>query len=439
MAELTSTKIYGDLQIVRDVLTNTLTVTHGAVINEGGDSGDFRVEADGETHMLFVDSGEDRVGIATSTPAYTFDVTGTGRYTGKLYTASHDAAGTIRSTVQIAPTTGAGLEMLYTGGQGYLHSYDRDAANYNNLLVSGASLNLRGYSGTGSMVSMVNITGGDVVVNEDSNDVDFRVENATYQYGLYMRGSDGKVGIGEMANETEATYKMFNVRFQEANSGAKLTSVGTQAANAGMLLANDYTSVCHSSIDFVNDTEYVDGYNAGRFGFYGYGSSTTSSAYNYWFWSGGNSTTTQWELMRLHRLGDLYVRSDVVAYSTVITSDERLKKNIENIDDNILDKLMKLRPVTFEWKDETKRGDERVSGLIAQEVEDIFPELISESPNLGDGANEEEDKTQYKHVRYNELIPYLTKGMQQQQKIIDNQQKEIDDLKQKVELLLEKL
>jgi len=437
MAELTSTKIYGDLQIVRDVLTNTLTVTHGAVINEGGDSGDFRVEADGETHMLFVDSGEDRVGIATSTPAYTFDVTGTGRYTGKLYTASHDAAGTIRSTVQIAPTTGAGLEMLYTGGQGYLHSYDRDAANYNNLLVSGASLNLRGYSGTGSMVSMVNITGGDVVVNEDSNDVDFRVENATYQYGLYMRGSDGKVGMGEMSNETEATYKMLNLRFYEDNSGAKLTSVGAVASNDGMLIYNDYTVTGHSSIDFVVDTNYPTSYNAGRFGWYGYGTTVTSTSYNYFFWT-GYSGAAHWETMRLHRLGDLYVRSDVVAYSTVITSDERLKKNIENINNNTLDKLMQLRPVSFEWKDESKRGDARVSGLIAQEVELIFPELISESPNLDDGSGEI-DETKYKHVRYNELVPYLTKGIQEQQQLIDNQQKEIDDLKQKVELLLEKL
>ena len=47
------------------------------VVNEGSDSLiDFRVESDNQTHMLFVDGGNDRVGINTDQPDYTLDVAG---------------------------------------------------------------------------------------------------------------------------------------------------------------------------------------------------------------------------------------------------------------------------------------------------------------------------------------------------------------------------
>jgi hypothetical protein len=52
-----------------------LTVTSGDVtINDGSLDADFRVESDDNTHMLFVDAGNDRVGIGTSTPISTVDI-----------------------------------------------------------------------------------------------------------------------------------------------------------------------------------------------------------------------------------------------------------------------------------------------------------------------------------------------------------------------------
>jgi len=51
------------------------------------------------------------------------------------------------------------------------------------------------------------------------------------------------------------------------------------------------------------------------------------------------------------------------------TSDISLKKNIKNLDSGLLG-LMKLRPVSFDWKQESKSGK---TGFIAQEVEKILP------------------------------------------------------------------
>lgn len=58
-------------------------------------------------------------------------------------------------------------------------------------------------------------------------------------------------------------------------------------------------------------------------------------------------------------------------------SDERLKKNITGLQ-GALDKLLNLRGVSFEWNDPEKHANQTGSqvGLVAQEVEQVFPEWI---------------------------------------------------------------
>ena len=63
-------------------ITGSNTGTGEIVINEGGNNDfNFRVESDNDTHMLFVDSADDRVGIGTNNPASTLHVDGTIRQT----------------------------------------------------------------------------------------------------------------------------------------------------------------------------------------------------------------------------------------------------------------------------------------------------------------------------------------------------------------------
>lgn len=64
------------------------------------------------------------------------------------------------------------------------------------------------------------------------------------------------------------------------------------------------------------------------------------------------------------------------------SSDRRLKKNIEDLDGS-LDRLMKLRGVTFEFKDPDSVNELHGTriGMIAQEVEEIFPDWVDEGGN----------------------------------------------------------
>jgi len=67
------------------------------------------------------------------------------------------------------------------------------------------------------------------------------------------------------------------------------------------------------------------------------------------------------------------------------TSDGKLKKNVATISDGAIEDIKKLRPVTFDWIDDTRRDN--VSGFIAQEVKEVLPNLIDGTeydPTLND-------------------------------------------------------
>jgi len=100
-------------------------------------------------------------------------------------------------------------------------------------------------------------------------------------------------------------------------------------------------------------------------------------------------------------------------------SDIRLKENIQDISYG-LDTVLSLKPRKFDWKDAPE--EEKASiGFIAQEVESIIPEIISESRTDGKG-------TSIKGMNYGALTAALVKAIQEQQTIID-------DLKSRIETL----
>ena len=65
------------------------------------------------------------------------------------------------------------------------------------------------------------------------------------------------------------------------------------------------------------------------------------------------------------------------------SSDARLKKDIKTIE-NALDKINKLNPVNFEWiNPEEHYNQNNISGFIAQEMKEIFPDFINEIDPIG--------------------------------------------------------
>ncbi|RKX66678.1 MAG: hypothetical protein DRP42_02640 [Tenericutes bacterium] len=72
------------------------------------------------------------------------------------------------------------------------------------------------------------------------------------------------------------------------------------------------------------------------------------------------------------------VAGDVVAY---YSSDKRLKDNIKPIE-NALDKVNAISGVTFEWNEKSHKTTGRKDvGVVAQEVEEVFPEIVETRTN----------------------------------------------------------
>ena len=70
----------------------------------------------------------------------------------------------------------------------------------------------------------------------------------------------------------------------------------------------------------------------------------------------------------------LNVGEDVVAFAS---SDERLKDNIKPIE-NALEKVSKIRGVEFDWNDKQETYTGHDTGVIAQEVKEVLPEVVTE-------------------------------------------------------------
>lgn len=107
------------------------------------------------------------------------------------------------------------------------------------------------------------------------------------------------------------------------------------------------------------------------------------------------------------------VGSSYVAYisgsnGTYNVSDERLKENINTLT-GTLDKVKQLRGVSFTWKDTETKGTDTTIGLIAQEVETIYPELV------GDGGlpKDTDGNDALKSVNYAHLTAVLIEAVKE--------------------------
>ena len=151
---------------------------------------------------------------------------------------------------------------------------------------------------------------------------------------------------------------------------------------------------------------------------------------------------------RLNVSGNAYVGGNIV-YTGNLTksSDARLKKEINTIN-GALDKVLQLRGVTYYWKNREEMatakgenpdsltydyGDNLQIGVIAQELEEVLPELVCT------------DSQGFKSVDYVGIAPILIEAIKEQQEQIETlksdkaeMQSQIDELKHMVEELMKK-
>ena len=183
----------------------------GAVtVNESSADADFRVESNGNTHMIFVDAGSDHVNFGTSTDHGGVVNVQTTDNTANIVLASTDAdsnAGPILDFYRnsASPAVGDLLGRINFRGRNdnsqdvdyaawHARIFDETDGSEDGSLRADIMIN-------GSVIDVFTLYGNEVVVNESSGDVDFRVEGNNDSHALFVNAGADVVSFGGMQSD----------------------------------------------------------------------------------------------------------------------------------------------------------------------------------------------------------------------------------------------
>jgi hypothetical protein len=333
--------------------------------------------------MLFVDGGNNRVGIANASPQKPLDVVsdandfvtvgarglGVNQWTGIHFGYRENNASYRKSAIVFERT-----DLTASDAQGKIHI-------------------LNGPQGSGA--------------------------SATLADAKITIAENGSVGIGTTSPYSDSKLHVLGTTADTGTSGGSQgLSIATGGGTSCPIYFGSETNSAQKSMYMTGYWIYLRGHqNEGiRFVFsQGGGTAPRSDQYQFKYNSAYRPTgNTTWDGF----------------------SDARAKENVTNLT-NALDTISQLRPVTFDWTDDyadtmnmfemdttdeksynhlsiKENGydlDRKTSqiGFIAQEFEEVFPKSITETEmQLGDTKVED-----FKTVNYDHLIPVLTKAIQE--------------------------
>jgi hypothetical protein len=206
----------------------------GAIFNDGGlAANDFRVESDSNANMLFVDAGNNRVGIATGSPGSALQV-GDATYNDGTITVV-DSIG-FNSSSNLNPSLNRWALRARAGG------------------VEG---NFDIYNARNSIAAMT-FGNSEVVANEDSGNVDFRVESNDNTHMLFVDGGANHVNIGIGTDyggtlNVVTTDTSVNLVLASSDAGAASGPILDFHRNSSSPADNDVTG--HIRFRAENDTD----------------------------------------------------------------------------------------------------------------------------------------------------------------------------------------
>jgi hypothetical protein len=222
----------------------------------------------------------------------------------------------------------------------------------------------------------------------------------------YLTFVENTFGNNTLRVNTNLTY---NPNTNTLSSGLVKSNTTFRVGNANLSSGGDYAHL--ATYEYYNGSSWVY-QSATAGGLY----QITGQSHNWYKHNGSGTHTT---LLTLDSSGNLVATANVTAQSDI-----KLKKDIQPIQ-NALDKVLKLRGVTFIRKDIPNDGVQ--IGVIAQEVEKVIPEVVKLSQTETPEGNTYEVKT----VAYANLVGLLIEAIKDQHQIIDDLKKRVGDLENK--------
>jgi len=417
---LTAPTVTGTLAAAVGTFSSTLAVTGITTVAAGSaalpsiisttgtaDTGQFFPAAD---TVAFSTAGTERVrigstglvGIGTTTPAQMLEIKATNQ-TGFVGAAIQNnngnigIAGTQFSSDATYYKAAIGLLRASPNGVGSIVFYNdsnTDAADWATTdekmrITSAGNVGI----GNTSPTQKLQVDGAIIIGNFGSN-----------QY-LYFDGSTNYVGrnstTGDIhlaaAGGTNIVFTVAAAEKMRINSSGNV-GVGTTSPSGKIAATSTSTTVspfyAESPASFAT-ANYIST------------SVTAASTGWYHFYSTSSSATIQNCII----FGNGNIQNTNNSYGAL--SDIKLKENIIDATPK-LEQLNRVRVVNFNLK---LSPEQKQLGVIAQELEDIFPGMVDEINDRDADGNVLETKT--KSVKYSVFVPMLIKAMQEQQAIIE--------------------
>ena len=405
---------------------DTISVTNALTINNGGSGAASGSTFNGSSAVTI---SYNTVGAPSTTGAnasgnWAINITGNASsVTNGVYTTGNQTIGgtkTFSSTILLAD---GGFMFNSDGAQDTGISWASDGVmNFRSNGTTVGQIVATGFSGNGASLTSLNAS------NLGSGTVPTaRLASGTANSTTFLRGDQtwasvpGGTTVETTARTTNANHFLAFVDSNNASATAEsvyttstfFVNPSSGAVSIGGNLTVSANNVSGQGIILSDDGDIVDlndGYCAMRF----------ASGVRV---HSGNKTGSA--VVALTNGGAVIASGDVTAFGA--PSDIKLKENIENIP-NALEKLLTLNGVNFNYKKDGARS----TGVIAQEVEKVLPEVIYETTDA-------EGIETFKAVRYGNMVGLLIEAIKEQQKIIDDQKTAINNLDEKINQILSKL
>ena len=298
-------------------------------------------------------------------------------------------------------------------------------------------------SGADGGVEICRLSGGAYIDFKDlsSDDYDVRISqsgagitvsgrlNFAADNGLYIDKSSSNPIINLDSNDYLIYDRTNNILDVVINSGTKLSVRGDSEIRSALFRDIDNTGfyVDPPGNSLLNSI-YTYGFisvqgNAPEYRWY-----ETDVGTNLKYWRAVTEGSTWYlqtlddsfgslaNMLSVDRSGNLVVLANVTAYGS--PSDQKFKTNVKDIY-NALEKVSRLRAVTFDWKEETPQYTQvnlkHDVGFIAQEVQEIMPDLVRDF----DGSLS---------LRERGIVPYLVAAIQELGALVKEQQERLDKL-----------
>jgi hypothetical protein len=204
--------------------SEVLALSNSAVVvNEQSSDVDFRVESNSKSHMLFVDGGNNSVGIGTGTVG--------------------------NSTLEVLST---GVDGTFANAIGFQYIGNSNEANTISTAVSsnagksGFKFNVSDGGGSSGKTSVAKFVRNEVSFNDDSNNLDFRVESDDYTHMLCVDAGANSVRVGGAGNDISAHLEVkqsFSKSAISQQSTSVISGTGQPAKMAEGVEAYDTSSL----------------------------------------------------------------------------------------------------------------------------------------------------------------------------------------------------